>query len=100
LRDQAPHDVDRPAGREGHQQPDRPGRILFLGVRGGAEADQQSSKQKIPSIVYQRFTPSLAGLGVLQAAACIIPRIPAPRPLTGALNQRAPAFSRMRAICE
>jgi hypothetical protein len=39
-------------------------------------------------------------LGVLQAAVCIIPRIPVPRPVTGTLNQRAPAFSRMRAICE
>jgi hypothetical protein len=56
-------------------------------MRCGADAEQESSKQKIPSIVHQRFTPSLAGhLAVLWAAGCIIPRIPAPRPVAGALN--------------
>jgi len=33
---------------------------FFLGVRC-AQAGQESSKQKIPSIEYQRFAPSLAG---------------------------------------
>ena len=84
LCDQSAHHVDRPAGRERHQQPDRARGIFVLRLRR------------------RRTSPARAAMSDDENA----PRRASQRrilPLEtafGALRQRPPAGSRIRAICE